>query len=298
MVKIKSFSTNNGDMFYIKHGSDNFTIIDCCIDEENKNSILNELKNESKNKSITRLISTHPDDDHIRGLKFLSDNFSIPNFYCVKNEATKEDKTDDFKKYCELRDSDKAFYIYKGCSRKWINQSDDTRGSSGINIKWPDRSNADFLNALQDAKNGDSPNNICPIITYSLDNSITAYWFGDLETDFMNNIKDKVDWIKADIVFASHHGRSSGRIPNEILEKIKPKIIIIGEAPSENLDYYTGYETITQNTAKDIAIVCEDNTADFFVSNANYKTVPANLKMIYGKSLDGYTYIGSLEYNG
>lgn len=82
-------------MFYIKHGSDNFTIIDCCIDEENKNSILNELKNE--NKSITRLISTHPDDDYIRGLKFLSDNFSIPNFYCVKNEATKEDKTDDFK---------------------------------------------------------------------------------------------------------------------------------------------------------------------------------------------------------
>ena len=298
MVKIKSFSTNNGDMFYIKHGSDNFTIIDCCIDEENKNSILNELKNESKNKSITRLISTHPDDDHIRGLKFLSDNFSIPNFYCVKNEATKEDKTDDFKKYCELRDSDKAFYIYKGCSRKWMNQSDDTRGSSGINIKWPDRSNADFLSALQDAKNGESPNNICPIITYSLDNSVTAYWFGDLETDFMNNIKDKVDWIKADIVFASHHGRSSGRIPNEILEKIKPKIIIIGEAPSENLDYYTGYETITQNTAKDIAIVCEDNTADFFVSNANYKTVPANLKMIYGKNLDGYTYIGSLEYNG
>mgnify|MGYP002660183284 FL=1 len=128
MVKIKSFSTNNGDMFYIKHSSDNFTIIDCCIDEENKNSILNELINESKYKSITRLISTHPDDDHIRGLKFLSDNFSIPNFYCVKNEATKEDKTDDFKKYCELRDSDKAFYIYKGCSRKWMNQTDDTRG--------------------------------------------------------------------------------------------------------------------------------------------------------------------------
>lgn len=298
MVKIKSFSTNNGDMFYIKHGSDNFTIIDCCIDEENKNSILNELKNESKNKSITRLISTHPDDDHIRGLKFLSDNFSIPNFYCVKNEATKEDKTDDFKKYCELRDSDKAFYIYKGCTRKWMNQDDDTRGSSGINIKWPDRSNTDFLIALQDAKNGDSPNNICPIITYSLNNNITAYWFGDLETDFMNNIKDKVDWIKADIVFASHHGRSSGRIPNEILEKIKPKIIVIGEAPSENLDYYTGYETITQNTAKDIVIICEDNNADFFVSNSNYNTAPTNLKIIYGKSLNGYTYIGSLEYDG
>lgn len=298
MVKIKSFSTNNGDMFYIRHGSDNFTIIDCCIDEENKDSILNELITESKDKNITRLISTHPDDDHIRGLKYLTDHYSIPNFYCVKNDATKEDLTDDFKKYCELRDdSKKAYYLYKECSRKWMNEFSDERGSSGINIKWPDTLNSDFLNALSDAKNGKSPNNISPIITYSLNNNITAYWFGDLETDYMNNIKDNVNWIEADVIFASHHGRSSGRIPNDILEKIKPKIIIIGEAPSENLDYYTGYETITQNTAKDIVLICEDNTADFFVSNSNYKTPPTNLKMIYGKTLEGYNYIGSLEYD-
>lgn len=92
MVKIKSFSTNNGDMFYIKHGSDNFTIIDCCIDEENKNSILNELKNESKNKSITRLISTHPDDDHIRGLKFLSTTFLFLTFIVLKMKLQKKIK--------------------------------------------------------------------------------------------------------------------------------------------------------------------------------------------------------------
>lgn len=296
MVKIKSFSTNNGDMYYIKHNSDNFTIIDCCIDEENKESILSEIINESIGKSITRLISTHPDDDHIRGLKYLSDNFSIPNFYCVENETTKKDPTEDFKKYCELRDSDKAFYIYKGCSRKWMNEDSEERGSSGINIKWPDTSNEYFKEALIEAKNGGDPNNISPIITYSLENSITAYWFGDLLTEYMENIKDNVSWKEADIVFASHHGRSSGRIPNEILEKINPKIVVIGEAPSENLDYYTGYETITQNTAKDIIIICEDNTADFFVSNLNYKTPPTNLKMIYGKKLDGYNYIGSLEY--
>lgn len=284
-------------MFYIKHGSDNFTIIDCCIDDYNKDSILKELIEESKYKSITRFISTHPDDDHIRGLKYLSENFTIPNFYCVENEATKNEPTDDFKKYCELRDSSKAFYLYKGCSRKWMNESSEERGCSGINIKWPDRTNIDFLNALEDAKNGKDPNNISPIITYSLKNNITAYWFGDLLTDYITDIKDNVDWIEADIVFASHHGRSSGRIPNEILEKIKPKIIIIGEAPSENLDYYTGYDTITQNTAKDILIECGDSTADFYVSNPNYKTGPSCLKFIVGKNIDGYTYIGSLEYN-
>lgn len=29
MSVIKSFSVGNGDMFYIKHDTDNFTIIDC-----------------------------------------------------------------------------------------------------------------------------------------------------------------------------------------------------------------------------------------------------------------------------
>lgn len=297
MAKIKSFSTNNGDMFYINHNSDNFTIIDCCIDEENKKSILKEIKKEREGKNITRLISTHPHEDHIRGLKFLCDNILIPNFYCVANKIKQENETDDFKKYRELRDSDIFFEIYKNCSRKWMNISSDERGSSGINIKWPDTSNSDYINALYDAENGIKTNNISPIITYTISNSVSIYWFGDLETSFMEKIKDDVDWIEADVIFAPHHGRSSGRIPSDILEKIKPKIIIIGEAPSENLDYYTGYETITQNTAENIVIICEDNnTLDFYVSNPNYKTTPSNLKMIYGKNLTNYTYIGSLEH--
>ena len=36
MSTIKSFSVGYGDMFFINHGSDNFTIIDCYLDDENK----------------------------------------------------------------------------------------------------------------------------------------------------------------------------------------------------------------------------------------------------------------------
>ena len=43
MSIIKSFSVNNGDMFYIKHESDNFTIIDCNLIEEKKDDILDEI---------------------------------------------------------------------------------------------------------------------------------------------------------------------------------------------------------------------------------------------------------------
>ena len=66
MSKVKSFSVGNGDMFYIKHGSDNFTIIDCCLSDENKSFIVDEFEAESKNKNIRRFISTHPDKDHIQ----------------------------------------------------------------------------------------------------------------------------------------------------------------------------------------------------------------------------------------
>ena len=72
MSIIKSVSVGNGDMFYIKHGTSNFTIIDCNIDETNDKKIVNEIKQEASGKNITRFISTHPDDDHIhRYCKFL-----------------------------------------------------------------------------------------------------------------------------------------------------------------------------------------------------------------------------------
>ena len=87
MSIIKSFSVGNGDMFYIRHNSDNFTTIDCCYDcALNRLRIFNEIFESSKGKGITRFISTHPDDDHIQGLKYLDEQIEILNFYCVKND--------------------------------------------------------------------------------------------------------------------------------------------------------------------------------------------------------------------
>ena len=39
MSVIKSFSVGNGDMFYIKHDTDNFTIIDCNLIDDVKDDI-------------------------------------------------------------------------------------------------------------------------------------------------------------------------------------------------------------------------------------------------------------------
>ncbi|WP_233130295.1 hypothetical protein [Synechococcus sp. 1G10] len=165
MSIIKSFAVGNGDMFYIDHGSDNFTMIDCCLRDDDMDRILSEIKDRRSKKGIARFMSTHPDEDHVRGLEHLEAEIGIENFYCVKNAATKDVETDSFNKYCELRDDpQRAYYIYKGCSRKWMNKDGGERGSSGISILWPDINNAYFLAELEDVKKGFSPNNISPII--------------------------------------------------------------------------------------------------------------------------------------
>lgn len=297
MSIVKSFSVGNGDMFYIKHGSDNFTVIDCSINDENSEEIIDEIKSESQNKGIRRFISTHPDDDHIHGIEILNKEWKIVNFYCVKNDATKKDSTPSFDEYCKLRDdTEKAFYIYKGCSRKWMNMKSDkndtdNRGSSEINILWPDTSNNDFKAELKKANNGESPNNISPIIQYNC--GAKFMWMGDIESDFLDSVKENIDFEKINVLFAPHHGRESGKIPEDVLKKLDPDIIVIGEAPYKNINYYSGYNTITQNSAGAITFVIDNDTVDIYVSNSNYDVDFLDYKS--GKT-DYYYYLGSFSF--
>lgn len=291
MSIIKSFAVGNGDTYYIKHSTDNFTIIDCNLSDDNKAEIVTEIIIQKRNKTITRFISTHPDEDHIHGLSYLDDQIDILNFYCVKNQATKEEITTDFKRYCSLRDSDKAFYIDKGCPRKWMNLSSDERGSSGIDILWPDVNNKHYKEELELANIGECFNNISAIIKYSLVDGVRALWMGDLETEFMELIKDDIDWPKIDILFSPHHGRTSGKVPQNILDALDPKLLIIGEAPSEYLNYPSGYNKITQNSSGDITFECVTNKVHIYVSNPDYSV--DFLDNEYQNTFDNY--IGTLN---
>lgn len=289
MSIVKSFSVGDGDMFYIKHGSDNFSVIDCFMNEENQEDIVNEIINESNGKGIKRFISTHPDEDHIQGIKYLNENWPIYNFYCVKNEAKKDDVTESFEEYCNLRDGDKAFYVKKGCSRKWMNISDDERGSAGISFLWPNTDNEEFKKVLESVKEGGSPNNLSPIFRYSC--GAKFMWMGDIESDFLTNVSDEIVFPEVDVLFAPHHGRGSGKVPKEILEILKPQIIVIGEAPSEYLDYYNGYNTITQNSAGDIIFDVDDKNVDVYVGKSNYSVD----YLTDNKRAKFSNYIGSFE---
>lgn len=318
MSEIMSYAVGKGDMFYINHGSDNFTIIDCYLknDDERQEEILKEIKEKSSKKGINRFISTHPDEDHIKGLTEIQNKIGFSNFYCVKNKATKkDDETKDFKKYCELRDSDKACFIKKGMQRKWMNQSDDERGSSGISVLWPDTENENYKKVLKAASEGGNTNNLSPVIKYSLNNGIKVIWFGDLESDFLEKVASEIDFPKVDIVFAPHHGRKSGKLSDDILNKLDPKIIVIGEAPSEDIHYYDvaraqdyaegieyynkkSYNIITQNRAGDIFFNALYNETDIYVSKETYSKDLNNVRIKNNaKSFEGLTYFCTIDHS-
>ena len=109
------------------------------------------------------------------------------------------------------------------------------------------------------------PNNISPIIRYSQKNGAKVLWMRDLETDFMEDIEDDISFEKIDILFAPHHGRNSGKVPKSWLDKLNPKIIVIGEAPSTNINYYHGFDTIKQNSAGDLLFECVEKNVGLSV---------------------------------
>lgn len=276
MSIVKSFSFPcgelRGDTFYIQHNSNNFTVIDCYLKDGNdascrKEEIINEIVEKSSDR-ICRFISTHPDNDHILGIEELDKKWSITNFYAVENNIPADKNDPSLSKYIELKKT-KNFPINKGIKRAWLNQTNDDNGSSGLEFLWPIVTNEKFKGELQNVTKGESPNNICCILTYKVENGAKFMWMGDLETDmqqeYYDTCKDEIPQI--DILFQPHHGRKSGALPDDLLKALSPKLIIIGNAPSEHIDYGDSQMTITQNTAGDIVFVNEENEVHIYTTN-------------------------------
>ena len=122
-------------------------------------------------------------------------------------------------------------------------------------------------------------------------------------------------------MFAPHHGRKSGKLSSDILDKLDPRIIVIGEAPSRDTHYYNNrvqnhkdiaqdyaegieyysekaYNTITQNSAGDILFNALDKETDIYVSKENYSKDLDNVSIKKSaKSFEGLTYFCTIVHN-
>lgn len=304
VVKSYSFPEGDvrGDMFYIKHNSDNFTIIDCYLKEGDnsscrKDEILAEIAEESKDKTIKRFISTHPHNDHILGIELLDAQEEIINFYAVANDIPANPDDESLTKYIDLK-ATKNTPIEEGLRRCWINKKDEKRESSGITFQWPKTNVAEFKDALAKVKNGDNPNNISCVFTYSINNGPKFMWMGDMQTEmqevFLREMKDQLKPV--DIFFHPHHGRKTSAPPQELLDILNPKIVVISNAPADDLNYDEPDRTITQNRAGDIVFVNEGDYVHVYTAN-EYNEAPECLERLRDMSDSAKYghYIGSLN---
>lgn len=284
---IKSYSVGKGDLFFIKCNNCEKVIVDCNLEEEYKARVIRDLNRQIEKNDTVSFISTHPHSDHICGLAELDDTIDINCFYAVDNEAVASGNDEDIERYTELKhySGENGLFIHKGVSIS----------EARIHFLWPDTNNVDFKEELERVQDGDDSNNLSPIFTYTSDSGVRAMWMGDMQTEFLDKIKEYVDWPQVDILFAPHHGRESGRVSDDVLRLLNPKVIVIGEAEQEELADYDGYNVIHQEQAGDITFKIYSSRIDIFVGNEDYKIECGCLSNHNIENILGAYYAGSID---
>jgi len=117
---------------------------------------------------------------------------------------------------------------------------------------------------------------------------------GDMETAVQEEFEKECPNLHVSVLFAPHHGRKSGHVPKKLLEKLYPSIIVVGEAPSEELDYYSEYITITQNSAGNIKFETSQEGVDVYVSNKLYNKKVGSYHPFKQGVDKRYLYIGTI----
>jgi competence protein ComEC len=224
--------------------------------------------------NIFRFIVTHPDMDHLDGIKDFFDEFSIANFWDTDNKKEISDKAgsggynmEDWKFYKSLRDgkispSTRLTY-FSNNSNLYYNQDN-------IEILSPTPS---IIKACNEKGNW---NDSSYVILYTPPKANGGNWkilfAGDSEDltweHIINNHAEKVKNI--DVLFAPHHGRDSNR-NFDFLKSLTPTITLFGNANSNHLAYnkYPGTR-ITNNQAGYVILDISTQHISLYVKNAEF----------------------------
>lgn len=280
--RIHFLNVLNGDCTIIEHETGRVSVIDICngnAKSDSKSSLALEanynrqnnptnpidyLHSICKNRSIFRFILTHPDMDHMDGIKNLFDKFHPTNFWDTnhrkdlsKADFKKYDKNDweFYKKVRKMQESPKVLRIYEGYQFDFYRL-----GLDNFEIISPSKK---LVEELKQSNNPDW-NEISYVILHNVYNRKILYcgdsgnkaWKNIMEYE---NLLDKIRDI--DILLAPHHGRKTGGDDmNEYLDILEPKLAIFGNTEKSE---YKAYKTFYD---KDIPILTNSEVSDIIVT--------------------------------
>lgn len=268
MAKLHFLNVDEGDCSIVEHDDGKITMIDiCCGNIEEKQPVVecfassvNSVKGNFNKKAyptnpveylkrhdmmqLFRYIQTHPDMDHMDGLKNLSDTVSILNFWDTEN--TKKQVFDangksgrflkqDWDCYLKLRKGNgdpKALFYYDGSSNKYYSEDDNGKLKDDyIKILSP------TSNLLKAAEEAGDWNDSSYVLLYCVQGRKILFC-GDADmgtiTHLLKNHKDDISNL--DVLIAPHHGRDSNK-DFSFLDVMKPRLTLVGNAKSQYLAY-------------------------------------------------------------
>jgi beta-lactamase superfamily II metal-dependent hydrolase len=228
--------------------------------------------------SVFRFISSHPDMDHLDGIKHFFEEFGPANFWDTDNTKEFDDfdssryNPDDWDFYSSLRDlnpqtNPKRLTLYAGARGPFYNQDEyGNSGSDGLHVLAP---TPGLVAAANEAKDW---NDSSYVILYRVGTRKRVLFAGDSHDATWEYILAnwKADVAGVDVLIAPHHGRNSDR-DHEFLDIVKPRLTLFGNAPSEHLAYgewnARDLMFITNNQAGTIVIDLADNNLDIYASH-------------------------------
>lgn len=291
-----------GDCSWIQHLSGHNTIIDVCnARKEEKEKIFESFSTKNMGNhhqkehpinpieyfhkfnlsGIFRFILTHPDMDHLDGIKDLFEEFEVINFWDTENNKEMDENSDwgkyrkeDWDYYQTIRKKDKdpiVLHLYSGAKNKYFNQdSEGKSGGDGLYILAPTKE------LLQSANDSGKYNDASYVILYRMGNGKKVIFAGDSEDKTWDYILEEYeeDVKDIDILIAPHHGRKTGG-NDDYLDILNPKLTLFGNAKSENLDYSSwnnkGLEHITNNQANCVVMdINAKGNINIYVTNENF----------------------------
>ncbi len=295
MGVIHFLNVNEGDCILIEHPSHRKTIIDISNGRKVINACegffsgnhnqksypenpIDYLKNRNIH-TIFRFILTHPDMDHMDGIKALFSSFEVVNFWDTDNTKIMDDTAewgkynkDDWDFYQDIRKSTTnptVLNLYAGQRGQYFNKEEDgENGGDGLYILAPTKTLVEEANQTKDY------NDCSYVILYRTNNKkiIFAGDSGKKTWDYiLENYEEDVKDI--DLLIAPHHGRKTGG--NEsYLNVLRPKLTLFGNAKSKYLDYSSwsnrGLTYITNNQANNIIVDISNYKMKIYVSHREF----------------------------
>lgn len=306
-AKIHALNVRDGDCFLLERANtDRVTMIDICCGNWKKTlaeEVMEAIEKAQKprgdfnmrskptnpvdyltDKGITeiwRFILTHPDMDHMDGIKNLFDKQKVLHFWDC---GIRKDKPD-FNNGSPYREEDWDFYDElirgtvantstvtprAGSIGKFYNKDDDQGNGNGdfISIVSPCQ---DLIDCAND---GGDINDASYVIVYR-SSAGRIIFPGDSNDKTWEYILENHKGLVSDtaVLFAPHHGRKSDR-DYAFLDTVKPRVSFFGCAPSEHLAYSAWQNRdllyFTNNQCGNIHIYPIDEKVKIFIENYNY----------------------------